>query len=119
MDLEMETGPTNDIQPIRFRFIKGNFFRVIHADGARGGIDPRGHIQFALYNERRPIPRVTAMEVRDGQPTPERIEEEEPGMVREVEVEIIMELDTAVSFHRWLGDKIETLRGLLKQEKKS
>ncbi len=117
MDLEMETGPTADIQTIRFRFIKGNFFRVIHADGAWGGIDPRGHIQFALYNERRPIPRVTAMEVRGGQPTPERIEEEEPGMVREVEVEVIMDLATAISFRSWLDDKIETLRNLLKQEK--
>jgi hypothetical protein len=43
-----------------FHFRKSSLFRVIHADGAYGGISPNGNIHFALYNERFPIPKITS-----------------------------------------------------------
>jgi hypothetical protein len=41
---------------IEFDFIKSNFFRVIHVDGAFGGLSPNGFVHMALYSERRAIP---------------------------------------------------------------
>ena len=44
---------------LEFDFIKSNFFRVIKADGAFGGISPNGSIHMALYSERSAIPTKT------------------------------------------------------------
>lgn len=50
------TSPTTAPQ-IRFNYIKSAQFRVIHADGAIGGVTPNGFIHMALFNERAAIPR--------------------------------------------------------------
>jgi hypothetical protein len=43
---------------MKFHLIKGNFFRVIHVDGAVGGITPSREIFFSLFSERGAIPTV-------------------------------------------------------------
>ncbi len=98
---------------VRFNFIKSNYFRVVHMDGAHGGVTPHGQIFVSVYNERAPIPQAT-LHVVDSAGTlgkearEERIVKE--GLVREVEVGMIMDLATAESLHQWLGEKIATLK---------
>ena len=98
-----------------FHWIKSGHFRVVHADGAYGGISSRGYLQFALYNERAAIPRVSEREVKvseDGSISagPERTTESREGLVREVEVEVMMDYRTALEFFEWFKQKIEIMQ---------
>lgn len=103
---------------ISFHYIKSNYFRVVHVDGAHGGITPSGQIFFSVYNQRAPIPQTTVHKVESNASIAEEIRDErttKEGIVREVEVGLVMDLNTAESLHRWLAEKINNLREL--QEK--
>jgi hypothetical protein len=98
---------------LAFEFIKGNYFRVIHVDGAWGGMAPSGrNIHMALFNERRPIPTEVVHPISAAGALGPEIgakRRSRTGMVREVEVELVMALETAISIHTWLGEKIVEL----------
>lgn len=113
-------GEKKTIDQVRFHYIKSNSFRVIHADGAFGGLSPRGGIHMALYNERLPIPRETVHEVTpEGklgkEIRPERVARE--GIVREVEVGVVMSIDTTRSLIEWLTRKVEEAEKLERGDK--
>ncbi len=104
---------------IRFHYIKSNYFRVVHVDGAHGGITPNGNIFFSAYSQRAPIPQITTHKIEaDGSVTEEIREERvgKDGIVREVEVGIMMDAATAESLHKWLGEKV---KALMKRQKKA
>lgn len=106
---------------IRFHYIKSNYFRVVHVDGAHGGITPNGNIFFSAYSQRAPIPQITTQKVEaDGSITEEIREERvvKDGIVREVEVGIMMDAATAEALHKWLGQKIAALKKLQKKAPK-
>ena len=100
--------PTPDRLEISYQ--KSAFFRVIHADGCFGGINPRGMVHCAFYSERNAIPRRTAIPIVDGRAGPEEVVESRSGLVRELEVDVLMDLNTSVAFYIWLRDKMEHLR---------
>lgn len=92
-------------------YIKSNFYRVILAEGAFGGMTPRGMIHFALYNERQAIPRRGLLDIDpDSMAATERIVETRGGIVREIETSVQMTLPAAEAFHTWLGRQIVALR---------
>lgn len=109
MDESIPT-PTPELQ---FHAIKSNYFRVIYAEGAVGGISPRGMIQMAIFNERAAIPKLTvheALATGGGLVPGKEISEKrdgKSGIVRELEAEIIMSLQSAKAFHSWLGMQID------------
>lgn len=100
----------NESTKVDVFFHKSNFFRVIHVDGCHGGINPRGQIHCGVFSERAAIPLRTEFSVKDGQPGPEQVVEGKSGIVRELEADLVMDLNTATAFYIWLGDKIEHLR---------
>lgn len=84
---------------------------MIHVDGAFGGISPRGYIQFTMYNERQAIPRITERHLERSEKGAATYGVEHPiesreGFVRELEVGVIMDINTAKKLHAWLGNKI-------------
>jgi hypothetical protein len=104
---------------IKFDYIKSNFHRVIHADGAWGGITPRGTIILSFWSERPPIPKQIVHQV-----TPEGLGEEIKGeregrdaMIREVEVSVIMDIGAAKAFLAWLQEKVSAAEKIVGQEK--
>jgi hypothetical protein len=103
---------------LSFHLIKGNFFRVIHVDGAFGGITPRLDIRMAIFNERHPIPKVMVHHVTPEGGLGEEITERrvtKEGVVREVEADLIMDYGTAKAIHEWLGKKIEAIEERIKE----
>ncbi len=115
-----EAGLKSD-PTIRFHYIKGNQFRVIHADGAHGGVTPRGWIEMNFYSERGPIPQVTVHHLQadgtiSGEILSERIQRD--GLVREVDVGVILDLAAAESLQSWLATKITQLKELREDTKK-
>jgi len=102
--------PPDTPDHIEAHFHKSNFFRVVHADGCFGGVTPRGSIHCGFYSERAAIPLRTSIALVNGQPGPETVVESKEGLVREIEVDVVMDINTAISFHIWMRDKLEHLR---------
>jgi hypothetical protein len=98
---------------VQFEFLKSNFFRVIHVDGAFGGLSPNGRtIHLAVFSERRAIPTRTVHPIGDGGKLGNEARdrrEGSKGFVRELEADLTMDLATAISVQRWLVGKIEEM----------
>ena len=101
------------LKEIAFDFIKSNYFRVIRADGAFGGIAPNGSIHMGLYSERHPIPtKIVHGVVKDAEShsllgaeiTSKR--EVRKSIVREMEVDAVMDITQALALRQWLDDRI-------------
>ena len=100
------TDTNGESRRIEAHFIKSNLFRVIHVDGAWGGLTPQMNIQMALYSERTPIPQQVIYEATStGLVDVERTGRQ--GIVREVEADVIISLDVARSLVKWLQEKID------------
>jgi len=95
---------------VRFHYIKSSQFRVVFAEGGIGGITPNGMIHLALFNERPAIPREMVHTVNpDG--TLGGVEESvgREGVVREMEVDLMLNLAAAKRIQVWLAEKIALL----------
>jgi hypothetical protein len=108
-------------QKVRFFYIKGNHFRVVHVDGALGAVTPRGLIHCAIYSERQAIPQVAE---HDFSPEEGRLselpvsEEGKKGIVRELDIDLIMTKQTAAELRDWLAARIVQLEGIEKEMQK-
>lgn len=100
---------------VAFDFIKSNFFRVISVDGAFGGLSPQGRsIHMALFSERRPLPQKTVHQLGEGGTLGDELldrRESRSAFVREIEVDVVMDLPTALAVRKWLTRKIEEMAG--------
>jgi hypothetical protein len=108
--------PSNEQQEVVFKYVKSNFFRVIHADGAWGGLNPRGNIHMSFYNERAALPDTSTLTISsDGN----LVKPEEPqtsgAVIREIECDVILDLRTAIGLRKWLDDQIKQLQELIKE----
>jgi hypothetical protein len=105
------SGSTSPVgQKIKFHYLKGNLFRIVHVDGALGGLTPSLDLFIRLYHQRAPIPQVTVQKMNEnGQLGDEIMEERETkeGIIREVEIGLIMNVQTAKQLQKWLADKIQ------------
>ena len=96
---------------IRFDYVRSPFFRVVHSNGAWGGITPRQELSVTFYSERESPPRqITHQVTPQGGLGREVSREGTNGIQREYEVEVLMSMEEAVNLHRWIGDKIDTWR---------
>jgi hypothetical protein len=114
-ETEPENGHQDEHTQLAVSYVKSNFFRVIHADGAWGGVSPFGDIHIAFYSERAAIPDSSKVIVsqKTGQVSEEHIATSE--LVREVESDVVVDLGTAIRIRAWLDDKIKGLQLLVKQ----
>lgn len=106
--------PTNVV----FEYIKSQHFRVIHADGAIGGITPSGNVHVAFYSERPAIPRMMVHEANPdgslGKLLPEQTVKR-PGVIREMDVDVVLNLSGVESLLVWLKDRKKELVKIKKQ----
>lgn len=120
----MADAPTPPV--LRYDYIKGNLYRIVHADGVVGGIAPSGNLVFSFFNERLAIPQqVTHSIVLEGEGVAKIAEEirsqrvTRESLVREVEVGIVMDFNNVESLHRWLGEQLEKLRSVDEHKKRA
>ena len=81
-------------------------------DGAIGGITTRGFMHFSVYSERPPVPRETTHNVLpDGGLGEEIVDKRRSrkGIIRTLEVDVIVNDTTARELRAWLDKKIEEL----------
>jgi hypothetical protein len=106
---------------IKFHYIKSAQFRVIHVDGMIGGLTPRAGIHIALYSERPAIPQQTVQALKeDGTLGDEVVDRRvgKEGVVREMEVDAIMDADVARALHAWLGEQLGIRDDLVAQARR-
>ena len=100
-------GPQENID---LHYIKANGFRVVHADGVWGGPTPRGYITMSFFSERAPIPRTISFELESqGTLGEETSRDTKGGLIREVDVEVVVDLRMAKSLVGWLNEKVQNL----------
>lgn len=110
---------------IQFHYEKSKFFRVVHVDGAAGGLSPGNRqIHMAVFSERTPLPRSMTHLIVNGELGAE-IESKrdmKTGAFRELESDLVMTIDVAVAIRDWLNAKIEeaaAINAIVQMELKS
>ena len=96
-------------QAVQFHYIKSNHFRVVHADGVWGGPTPRGLINMSFFSERLPIPKSLTHEVTDEGIGPEIDRKTKEGIIREIEVEVVVDSQMAQRLVQWLQEIIDAV----------
>jgi hypothetical protein len=101
---------------VKFHFIKSNFFRVVHADGAIGGLTPSRQIFISVYNERAAIPKIIEMNISpDGHLGEEISREGKEGLVREMEMGIILNGHAAELLAETLLESVKALKESMRE----
>jgi hypothetical protein len=104
------------VSTLDFHFIKTANYRTHHADGAYGGLTPRGDVYFEFFVERLPTPNMITQSVSNEGILGDTIKTEtKTGIIREIECGVVMDILSAKAFHEWLGTKINECETLLSQ----
>jgi hypothetical protein len=100
---------------IKFHYMKGHFFRVIHANGAVASIAPAGDIVISIFSERPPIPQLTVQSLNESGMAGEEILSErvqKDGLVRELEVSLMLRPEVVEGLVQLLQQKLEQFKQL-------
>jgi hypothetical protein len=97
---------------VKFIFEKSPFYRTIHADGAWGRLDPLANIHMTFFNEKPQMPVSGVMQnTPEGQWTIDNSKLQfghDAPLVREVDVDIILNVAGAVMVRDVLNNFIKT-----------
>jgi hypothetical protein len=103
---------SQDQQVVVFEYIKSNFFRVIHADGAIGGITPEGNLHLAFFSDRPAIPKMQVHQRNADGSLGEIMNEHtvvRPGIIREMDIDVVFNREAAKSLVNWINQQLEIL----------
>ena len=106
---------TPDTNKVKFHYIKGNFFRVVHMDGVFGGLSPSGDIFASVFSQRPPIPTLTVQSVKEtGELGDELMSERavRDGLVREIEIGLVMRPEVAEQLIKWLQERVDQYKAV-------
>jgi hypothetical protein len=108
--------PSNDQNEVDFKYVKSNFFRVIHADGAWGGVSPKGSIHMSFYNERAALPDSSKLIFsKTGELVGSEQYHASSRIVRELECDLIVDFGTARQLRDWLSETITKIEGMVRE----
>ena len=102
---------------IRFNYLKSAHFRVAHVDGVIGNITPKRQIFFAFYNERVSLPDFLVHNVKEDGSLGNiaKSETTSPGLVREMDMGFVIDIETAKSLSVWFSSMISQAESLEKK----
>lgn len=115
-----KSGVSKKGKTLKFKYIFDNGYNAKYANGAYGGVTPRGEITINFYYERSPIPHDQIHNLTDDGRVGEIVEtnpiDHTTTLVRVVETGIILNVQTAKDIIQWLQNKIDVIE-LVKQGK--
>lgn len=102
---------------VRVRYARSNFSRVIHVDGAFGGVTNALQIHMAIYNEHRTIADNLLLSEGPAGTVKETAQEEEgqPRFIREIEADLLLTPNAAKSIRDWLTDRLNEFEETIKE----
>lgn len=105
---------------VRFHYVKAPTFRTVHVDGAIGGLHPAGRgVHFALYSERVAIPQQAEFALNSDGTLGDEVREarvSRGGIVRELQVDAVFDISTAIALREWLTAHIDKFQEALDQQ---
>lgn len=106
------------VERLQFHYQKASGYHTIHADGALGGPTGRGYLSLTFYSERSVLPRRTSRPVLaevEGQKTlgPEEREESLDGVMRQLEVTALLDVNAARELLIWLRRQVGVIENAL------
>jgi hypothetical protein len=105
-------------ESIKFKYVKSNFFRVSHVDGGIGGLTPNGNIFFSAYSQRGALPDFSIQELTTEGALGKQIEQEgADGVVRELEVGLVVNRQTALEIAQWFANQVKALDAATEERK--
>jgi hypothetical protein len=101
---------------IRFTYQVADDYTPTYANGAHGGVSPRGELVIHFYHERPPLPASITHELTAagtiGRETAQTPAELQATMVRSVEAGVVFSYENACNFHQWLGERLKEMESL-------
>ena len=116
---EPPPGTTYTGRKIAVHYCKSPQYRTIHVDGMYGGISPQGKTLFlGFYSERSSLPETTYVPIVKTGDDAEMIGfgadhdrvNSRPGIMREMEANIVIDIETAEQIVAWLAVRIRQVR---------
>ena len=106
-------NPVDLPKEVIFSYLKSPHFRVLRTDGAVVSLGTQNTIHVSLFSERAALPQQTTHAVgADGALGPEIAERRvsRSGIVREVDIDAVMTLETAIAVRDLLASQINMLQ---------
>jgi hypothetical protein len=107
---------------VPINYTKSTLCRVVHIDGAWGGVTPQGNVQMALYSEKAGelVPDAGTYEILEGgQLKEKKIASVPTAVTREIEVEVIISADAAKAIRDWIDDKLTAIQAVRASQTKT
>jgi hypothetical protein len=102
---------------IKFHYIKTNSFRTVKADGAWCGVTPRFEVQLSFYSERLSMPDLIESEIfPDGTMKDIREATSKAGIIRDVDVAVMLTRDTTEALVKFLQNAISDIDKVISQQ---
>lgn len=106
----------SDKPQLTYKYVFNHNYNPVYANGAYGGVSPRGEIVINFYLERQPLPNAVTHEINPngtiGRDVAIEPDDFKSSLVRFVEAGVVFNLDTARNFHGWLGERIRELEAM-------
>ena len=113
-----KTSDSEQPKEIGVYYQRSRHYRTIHVDGAQIGITPRGQIQFTLFSDQKPMPEYVLHEITpEGNLGGSREEVVKQGFIREVEVNVIMDVSATTQFVNVMQTTLNQFAEIQKQQK--
>lgn len=100
-----DDSPSDESRELEIFFTKSPAYRVVHADGAWGGLTGALGMHLGFYSEFREPPDSITYGAQ-GTKLEERGRSGREAVVRQIEVEVIFNLQTAQALRGWLDEKL-------------
>jgi hypothetical protein len=104
---------------VPIHFVKSSHFRVVYASGVWYGGDSQQNLHLTFFNERPPIPKKLVFNLSEqGMIVSEDAAQRESkeGIVREIEIDVVLSVQAAVEFHKTLGENLKAIQSIHKNE---
>jgi hypothetical protein len=114
-DISQKAKDETPVRWIQIHQKKGNYFRVVHADGVWFSVSPDKFLHLTFYNERYPLPKSISFPVnKAGTVMDEDVEKRDTlkDWVREMEVDVVLSIKAAKAVRDGLDNYIKLAEGV-------
>jgi hypothetical protein len=104
---------------IKQHFVKNNDFKTVPGSGVFGGITNSGLINMVIFTERVPLPENIILEIDDELGTIKRevSRDIKEGTMRELQMGVLFDIETAKATADWLNSHVESLKKIINATK--
>ncbi len=101
---------------IKFKYIFDYGYNPVYANGAHGGVSPRGELVMNFYLERVALPESITHEINPNGTIGQEVDAEPAdlaqSLVRVIKSGVVMNYQNARELHYWLGERLKELEAL-------